>query len=99
LNTRPGEPITGSAAPFRLFNPCPCDVATPILLELNDLAWPSHAFKLADGQASKILPAVYVPLRTHAAMPPAIPRRADGLGCLVISRGHTLLQSFSYGRR
>jgi hypothetical protein len=54
-----GEPIAASGTTFRLFNPCPWDVATPMLLELSDLAWPNHAFKLTDGQAGKILPAVF----------------------------------------
>ena len=67
-----GEPITGSGAPFRLFNPCPWDVATPIWLELNDLAWPSRAFKLTDGQAGKILPAVFRSDNGHVLAGPVI---------------------------
>ena len=69
-----GEPIAASGASFRLFNPCPWDVATPVLLELNDLAWPSHAFKLTDGQASKILPAVFRSDSGHVLAGPIIAR-------------------------
>ena len=54
-----GAPVAASGASFRLFNPCPWDVATPVLLELNDRTWPSHAFKLTDGQASTVLPAAF----------------------------------------
>jgi len=68
------EPISGSGAPFRLFNPCPWYVATPILIELNNLTWPSHTFKLSDGQASKILPAVFRSDNGHVLAGPVIAR-------------------------
>jgi|GEM_PF-1257175 len=69
-----GEPIAESGASFRLFNPCPWHVATPLLLELNDLAWPSHAFKLTDGQDSKMLPAVFRSDNGHVLVGPVIAR-------------------------
>jgi hypothetical protein len=67
-------PIAGFGASFRLFNPCPWDVATPTLLELTDLAWPSHAFKLKHGQSSRILPAVFRSDNGHVLAGPVMAR-------------------------
>ncbi len=52
-------PIPGTGASFRIFNPCPWEVATPVLLELDDLQWPNHAFTVSDAQKTRTLPAVF----------------------------------------
>jgi len=69
-----GEPLTGDGGQFRLFNPCPWDVAAPILLELDSLAWPSHAFKLTEGRTSKLLSAAFRSDDGHALLGPLLAR-------------------------
>lgn len=42
-----GEPLAARGTTFRLFNPCPWDVETPVLFELDTPAWPDHAFTVS----------------------------------------------------
>ncbi len=68
------EPIAASGGSFRLFNPCPWEVTTPVLLEVSDLAWPDHAFKLTEGRTDKLLPAVFRSDDGHVLAGPVIAR-------------------------
>lgn len=53
------SPVSADGKTFRLFNPCPWDVSTPVLLETDSLVWPNGTFTLQNGSSKSILPPVF----------------------------------------
>ncbi len=51
-------PLAREDKAFRLFNPCPWAVATPVLFELEESVWPAHAFRLKEESSEHVLNAV-----------------------------------------
>ena len=39
-------PLTPEDRKFRIFNPCPWAVTTPLLLEISELVWPDHDYQI-----------------------------------------------------
>lgn len=69
-----GELLPETGAEFRLFNPCPWEVVTPVLLELDTLTWPKNTFKLTEGTNSTILSAAFRSDDGHVLAGPLLAR-------------------------
>ncbi len=67
-------PLSRTESRFRFFNPCPWEVTTPLLLELNDTVWPNHPFRLQSPGADRVLSPVFRADSGNVLMSPTLVR-------------------------
>ncbi len=69
-------PLSPTEESFRIFNPCPWQATSPILLELDKTVWPSHGFQLAHDTSEESLAAVFRSDNGNVLVGPAIVKMA-----------------------
>lgn len=69
-------PLSREDETFRVFNPCPWEVVSPMLLELDETVWPDHGFRLTNGTSERPLAPVFRSDSGNVLVGPAMIRLA-----------------------